>query len=115
MTVEEITAKIKKFRDDRDWKQFHTSKDMAMAISIEANELMEHFLWKTSKESDQRVLEKKEEIADEISDIAMYLFELADNLGINLLKAMDRKLIKNAQKYPVEKAKGSHKKYTELV
>ena len=87
---------------------------MAIAISIEASELLEHFLWKTPEESLERVNQKREEIEDEIADIANYLFELADNLGINLLEAMDRKIQKNEAKYPAAKARGSHAKYTEL-
>lgn len=114
MSVKEITAKIRAFRDERDWKQFHNPKDMAIAISLESSELLEHFLWKTTAESERCLVEKKQEIVDEIADISMYLFELADNLGIDLLQAMEQKLAKNALKYPVHKAKGSHKKYTEL-
>ena len=114
MELIEITKKIQAFRDERDWAQFHNPKDMAIAISIEANELLEHFLWKTPEESEERAKNKKDEIQDEIADIAIYLTELADNLGIDLLEAMDRKLCKNTEKYPVDKAKGSHAKYTEL-
>jgi dCTP diphosphatase len=115
LTVEQMTEKIRAFRDARDWEKFHNPKDMAMAISIEASELLEHFLWKTPEETKHRISEKKQEITDEIADVAVYLFELADNLNINLLQAMDQKLTKNAEKYPVHKAKGSNKKYTELV
>ena len=114
MNTDEITKKIRSFRDARDWAQFHNPKDMAIAISIEASELLEHFLWKTPEESENRVNEKREEIEDEIADIAIYLFELADNLEINLIDAMDRKIRKNDAKYPAEKARGSHAKYTEL-
>ena len=114
MQLTEITHKIRQFRDERDWAQFHNAKDMAIAISIEASELLEHFLWKNPAEVDARVEAKRSEIEEEIADIAIYLVELTDNLGIDLLAAMDRKLSKNAAKYPVEKAKGSHAKYTEL-
>lgn len=114
MQLEEITVKIRQFRDDRDWAQFHNPKDMALAISIEASELLEHFLWKNPDEVNERVKSKREDIEDEIADIGIYLTELADNLGIDLLQAMDRKLAKNDAKYPVDKAKGSHSKYTEL-
>ena len=114
MTIEEMTAKIRTFRDERDWMQFHQPKDMAAAITIEASELMEHFLWKTNAECENRTRSHREAIQDEIADIAMYLFELADNLDIDLLEAMQAKMAKNAAKYPVEKARGSHQKYTEL-
>ena len=111
---DEILTNIRDFRDERDWAQFHNPKDMAIAISIEASELLEHFLWKTTEESEQRVLEKRAEISDEIADIAVYLLELADNLNIDLAHAIKNKMKKNAAKYPVDKSKGSHVKYTEL-
>ncbi len=113
--LDEVREKIRAFRDERDWGQFHNPKDMAMALSIEAGELMEHFLWKGPEELDGRVEERREEIEDEMADIAIYLVELADNLGIDLLGAMERKMAKNAAKYPVEKVRGSSKKYTEYL
>jgi NTP pyrophosphatase (non-canonical NTP hydrolase) len=114
MTIDGITCKIREFRDERDWAQFHTPKDMAEAICIEASELLEHFLWKKPEESLEVAVERKEEIADEIADIAIYLFELADNLNLDLLQVMQNKLAKNAVKYPVSKAKGKNLKYTDL-
>ncbi len=87
---------------------------MSISVIIEAAELLEHFQWKTKKEVEKYVKENKEEIQDEIADIALYLFELADNLDINLLNAMKTKLEKNKKKYPVEKAKGKHTKYNKL-
>src|SRR6266849_695949 len=80
----------------RDWAQFHTPKDMAEAVCIEASELLEHFLWKGPKESQEVAVSCKEEISDEMADIAIYLFELADNLNVDLLQAMQEKLAKNA-------------------
>jgi dCTP diphosphatase len=112
--IEEITAQIRKFRDERDWMQFHNPKDLATALSIEASELLELFLWKTKEEAEQIVDEKREAIEDEIADIAVYLFELADNLDVNLIDAMERKMAKNGLKYPVEKSRGSNAKYSEL-
>ena len=114
MSIEEITQQIREFRDARDWMQFHNPKELAAAISIEASELQEIFLWKTHAEIEQIVIDKNEAIHDEIADIAVYLFELADNLGLSLPEIMQAKMAKNAAKYPVEKAKGSSKKYTEL-
>ena len=105
---------IKQFRDERDWMQFHDPKNMSISVIIEAAELLEHFQWKTKKEVEKYVKENKEEIQDEIADIALYLFELSDNLYINLLKAIKNKLEKNKRKYPVEKAKGKHTKYNKL-
>ena len=112
--IKKLTDKIKKFRDERDWKQFHNHKDMALSLVLEASELLEHFQWKSPKEINKYAKAHKEEISDELADVAMYLFELADNLGIDLPEAMEAKLKKNALKYPVEKAKGKHTKYNKL-
>ena len=112
--IKVLTEKIKKFRDERDWMQFHNHKDVALSLVLEAAELMEHFQWKTVDEAEKHAKEAKEEIADELADVAMYLFELADNLGINLPTAITTKLLKNSQKYPIEKSKGSAKKYNKL-
>ena len=109
-----IIDKIRQFRDDRDWMQFHDPKNMAISIMLEASELLEHFQWKTQKEVEGYINDHKAEVRDEIADIAMYLFELADNLGVDLIDAMESKLKKNEQKYPIEKAKGKHTKYTNL-
>jgi dCTP diphosphatase len=112
--IKQITKKIKQFRDARDWQQFHDPKNMAISIVLEASELLEHFQWKTKAEVEAYIQSNCKSVQEEIADIAMYLFELADNLGIDLLDAMDKKLKKNAAKYPVAKAKGSHKKYNQL-
>ena len=112
--VKNITEKIKKFRDDRNWMQFHDPKNMAVSIILEASELLEHFQWKTIEEVKEYARQNQDEIRDEIADIALYLFEMADNLGINLIDAMENKLAKNEKKYPVEKARGKHTKYTKF-
>jgi dCTP diphosphatase len=112
--IKTITEKIKKFRDERDWKQFHNHKDMALSLVLEASEVLEHFQWKSQSEVENHGAVCKTEIAEELADVAMYLFELADNLGINLSDAIGHKLQKNAKKYPVEKAKGRHTKYNKL-
>lgn len=111
-----ILKKIKKFRDKRDWKKFHNPKDMAEAISIESSELLELFLWKTKEESKEFVKNKKnhEEISDEVADIMAFLIEFCDNCDIDIEKAIEKKLQKNAKKYPVDKAKGIATKYTKL-
>ena len=114
MTIEEIQAAIRKFRDERDWMQFHNPKDMATAIAIEASELQEIFLWKTGHEIEKVTEHKREQITDEIADVAAFLFELADNLKIDLGQAVLDKLDKNALKYPADKSRGSSTKYTEL-
>jgi NTP pyrophosphatase (non-canonical NTP hydrolase) len=112
--IRKITEKIKKFRDERDWMQFHDPKNMAVSIILEASELLEHFQWKTTEEVEKYARQNHEEIKDEIADIALYLFELADNLDIRLIEAMEDKLKKNEMRYPVEKAKGKHTKYDKL-
>jgi NTP pyrophosphatase (non-canonical NTP hydrolase) len=112
--IREITEKIKKFRDERDWMQFHDPKNMAVSIILEASELLEHFQWKTIEEVEQYIKQNRAEIKDEIADTALYLFELADNLGINLIEAIEEKIKKNEMKYPVEKSKGRHTKYNKL-
>jgi NTP pyrophosphatase (non-canonical NTP hydrolase) len=112
--IKGITKEIIKFRDERDWMQFHDPKNMAVSIILEASELLEHFQWKTIEEVEKYVKQNKAQIQDEIADIALYLFELADNLGINLKSAMEGKLKKNELKYPIEKAKGKHTKYDKL-
>jgi len=113
-TITELTQKIKAFRDERDWKQFHNHKDVALSLMLEAAEVLEHFQWKTVQEVNRHAAEHKDELSDELADVAIYLFELADNLGIDLSKAINVKMKKNALKYPVAKAKGRHTKYDKL-
>ncbi len=112
--LQQLLEKIKAFRDERDWIQFHNHKDMAAAISIEASELLEHFLWKDRDELNSLSEETMGEIKDEIGDIMIFYIELCDNLGIDPIDAATRKLEKNKLKYPVDKAKGRHTKYTKL-
>ncbi len=112
--IKTITAKIRKFRDERDWAQFHNHKDVALSLVLEATEVLEHFQWKSPKEVEEHGKTDKEELADELADVAIYLFELADNLKIDLSQAIDVKMMKNAKKYPIEKSIGRHTKYNKL-
>ena len=112
--MEQVLQRIRRFRDERDWMKFHDPKNLAMSISIEAAELLEHFQWKTGEESSRYASENREVIADEVADVAIYLFELADNIGIDLVAAIHHKLDKNAAKYPIEKARGVATKYDKL-
>jgi NTP pyrophosphatase (non-canonical NTP hydrolase) len=114
MNLPALLSRIRAFRDERDWGQFHNPKDMAAALAIEAAELQEIFLWKTGEEIASTAVRKKTEIEEEVADIAVYLLEFADNLGIDIEAAILAKLGKNAAKYPVDKAKGSSAKYTDL-
>ena len=111
MIIIEIMNKINQFRDDRNWRQFHNEKDLAISISIEASELLEIFQWKTSEQVTE---EKLEHIKEELADVLMYSYMLADNLELDIETIMEEKLNKNAQKYPVEKSKGKSDKYTEI-
>ena len=104
----ELIDRIIKFRDDRDWKQFHNPKDLAIALNVEAGELLESFLWKSSDDVD---LDK---VREELADVVIYLVLMSDVCGLNLSEIVNSKLEKNATKYPVDKSKGSSKKYTEL-
>ena len=115
-TLAEIVAAVSRFRDDRDWAQFHKPKDLAAAIAIEAGELQERFLWKTDAEADRDLADpaKKAGVAEEIADVVMFAMLLSDRLGIDLADAIAAKLAVNAKKYPVKLARGSARKYTEL-
>lgn len=113
-SIRDLTTRINAFRDSRDWRQFHNPKDMAVSISIESAELLEQFQWKNAKECETHLQENREAVADEMADVAIYLFELADLLEMDLGKEMLRKLDKNAVKYPIEKARGSNLKYNRL-
>lgn len=102
------------FRDARDWKQFHNPKDLAIALNLEASEVLEHFLWRSKEEMDTHITEKKTEIEDELADVFWWLLIMAHDLHIDLIDAVRGKLERNEKRYAVEKAKGNHKKYTEL-
>lgn len=103
-----------KFRDERDWKQFHTFKDLAMTLSLEAAEVLEHAQWKSEKQVIQYLKKNKEHVADELADVLHVLLLLAEHADIDLTQAFAEKMKKNRAKYPIEKARGSAKKYTEL-
>jgi len=112
--MEELIQKLREFARERDWDQFHSPKNLAMALAVEVAELMEHLQWLTEDQSrnlDEKTLDK---IKEEIGDTQIYLARLADQLGIDPLLAAKEKLLKNVEKYPIEKAKGSAKKYTNL-
>ncbi|AQS05519.1 MazG-like family protein [Clostridium beijerinckii] len=105
--MKETINRIRKFRNDRDWSQFHTPANLSKAISIEAGELLEEFLWDEENYNKEHVLE-------ELADVMVYCIHMADSLGVDLEEIMNSKMDKNEEKYPVEKAKGNSKKYTEL-
>ena len=107
---------LRKFRDDRDWKQFHNPKDLAAAIAIEAGELQEHFLWKSTQEVAAELADARRHgaVVDELADVLICALLLADCLGVDIDAAVRAKTRANALKYPVSKAKGTARKYTEL-
>ena len=111
MTIEELQKQVTAFRDERNWKQFHNPKDVALSLSLEASELLENFQWKTS---DEALAVNRDNITDELADVVIYALLFADEAQIDLSKAVQQKIKKNALKYPVEKAKGNKSKYTEL-
>lgn len=113
--LKKLTDSIIKFRNERDWKQFHTPKNMAMALSLEASEVLEHFLWKNNKDQQLHVKKHKSDVADELSDVLFWVLLMAHDLNIDLEKSFEKKLRKNAVHYPIEKVKGKATKYTQLT
>lgn len=109
--MDNLIKQINKFRDDRNWRQFHNEKDLAISISIEASELLELFQWKTSEVAVKKNLAH---IKEELADVLIYSLMLADNLNLNVEEIITDKLTQNKKKYPIEKSYGSNLKYTEL-
>jgi NTP pyrophosphatase (non-canonical NTP hydrolase) len=113
--LHKLTKKIIKFRKIRDWEQFHNPKDQAISLALEAHEVLEHFQWLNTEEMKKHVKDHKDEIGEELADCLYYLILMSSDYHIDLLDALEKKLLKNAKKYPVEKAKGKHTKYTHLT
>ena len=113
-SLQKLLEEVLHFRDEREWKQFHTFKDLAITLTLEAAEVLEHMQWKTEKEASRYLKKHRDRVADELADVLHVLLLLADNSKVDLVEAFDRKMKKNRAKYPVEKARGSAKKYTEL-
>ena len=101
-------------QDERDWKQFHNLKDIAISLSLEASEVLEHFLWRSSEEVASYVASHKADVAEEVADVYYCILLLCDSLKIDLGDAFEKKMHKNATKYPANKAKGRHTKYDKL-
>ncbi len=112
--LQEHTKRIREFCEERDWDQFHNPKDMALSLALEAAEVLEHFQWKNEAEVDKYVKEHKTEIAEELMDTYYWILRMVDKFGIDLPSAFDAKMRKNASKYPADKAKGKHAKYSQL-
>jgi NTP pyrophosphatase (non-canonical NTP hydrolase) len=112
--IEELREELRKFAAERDWDQFHSPKNLAMALSAESAELLEIFQWLTEEQSRRLTPDAKAAASDEIADVLLYLIRLGDKLGIDPIAAARRKMLDNAKKYPADKARGTAKKYTEL-
>ncbi len=113
-TLRQLTALANRFRDERDWRQFHNFKDMALSLTLEAAELAELMQWKTGEELNAHLAANRDRVGEELSDILYWLLTIASDLEIDLDSAFRSKLKANAKKYPVEKSKGKSTKYTEL-
>ncbi len=111
--LEKIKAQLQKFADDRDWDQFHSPKNLSMALSVEASELVECFQWLTEEQSQNLSPAQLSAAIDEIADVQIYLLRIATKLNVNMLDAVNQKIKKNALKYPVDKVRGSSKKYNQ--
>ena len=112
--IEELTQRIIAFRDARDWKQFHNPKDASLSLVLEATEVMEHFQWKNSEEMQKHLAEHAPEVGEELADVLYWILLMGHDFHIDVFAALEKKIMKNESKYPVEKAKGVHTKYTEL-
>ena len=110
----DIQRRAIRFREERDWKQFHNPKDVALSMVLEAGEVMEHFQWKNAKEMEEHVRTHKGEIGDELADVLYYIAVMSKDMGIDIFDAFEKKMKKNEAKYPIAKAKGKHTKYTNL-
>lgn len=110
----DLNSQTNLFSDERDWSQFHSPKNLSMALIVEAAELVEHFQWMQADESDLLTNEKRLQVGDELADILIYTVRLANRLNIDLEKAAQEKMRKNKIKYPIEKSRGRSEKYTEL-
>ncbi|SSW70115.1 nucleotide pyrophosphohydrolase [Achromobacter veterisilvae] len=113
-TLQSLSQQQREFAKARDWEQFHSPKNLASALIVEAGELLEHFQWMTEEQSRMLPPEKLEAVGSEIADVLLYLIQLSNMLGLDPVKAAQAKIHINAQKYPVSRAKGSSKKYDQL-
>lgn len=113
-SIQDLQSEIKQFIDDRDWSQFHNYKDLSISLSLEAAELLEHFQWKNDEKMQQHAIDHKSDIAEELADVFYRVLLLSNKLDINLTEEFRKKMTKNMEKYPIEKAKGNSDKYTLL-
>lgn len=114
MDIKDLTEKIIKFRDMRDWKQFHNPKDLAISLVLEASEVMEHFQWKNKEEINEYLKTHKDDVGEELADVLYWVLLMSYDLNIDIMEASIKKLEQNNEKYSVEKSKGKHTKYNKL-
>ena len=112
--LEELQRKVIEYRDERSWKQFHNPKDVSISLALEAAELMEHFQWKSPTEMKEHLKKNHDKVSDELMDVLYWVLLMANDLNVDIKKSFERKMNENIKKYPISKAKNSHKKYTEL-
>ncbi|OGH48149.1 MAG: nucleotide pyrophosphohydrolase [Candidatus Levybacteria bacterium RIFCSPLOWO2_01_FULL_39_10] len=112
--IKKLTDRIKKFRNKRNWRQFHNPKDISLSLVLEATEVMEHFQWRNDVEIRKHIREHKEEIGEELADVLYWILLMSSDLKIDIKKALEGKMKKNEKKYPIYKAKGKHEKYDKL-
>lgn len=113
-SIQQLSARIREFVAAREWQVYHNPKDMAVAIAAEAGELLQHFVWQQPEQLEARVIDRREQIASEIADVGILLFEMADLLGLDLGAVMAAKIANNEIRYPAEKARGNNLKYNEF-
>ena len=113
--IAELQKVIRKFCDDRDWGQFHNLKDLSISLSLEAAEVLEHFQWKSNEEIEKYIKFHSDEVGEELADVLYWVLLIANKSNVDLTEVFAQKMTKNEEKYPVHKAKGTHKKYTELA
>lgn len=114
-TLEELQHHVQTFIDERDWSQFHNYKDIAISLLLESSELLEHFQWKTPEEVEKYVITNKQDVAEEVIDVLYRVLLISNKLNINIAEEFRKKLHRNDEKYPVEKAKGRSDKYTSYI
>lgn len=112
--IKSLTEKIIKFIDERDWKKFHNPKDLALSLTLEAAEVLEHFQWKSPEEIAEYIGINKDEVGEELADVLYWVLLMSHDLELDILEALERKIKKDQEKYPLEKAKGKHTKYNKL-
>lgn len=112
MSLKKLQSELQTFADERDWDQFHSPKNLSMALSVEVSELLECFQWLTEQQSLNLTKSQHNDVIDEIADVQIYLMRLATKLDIDVMKAVEQKIVKNNEKYPKDKVRGNAQKYT---